>query len=69
VLLVTRLDNVTPRFLPGLNQKPSLANVLDGTTYQLLKGLGILELPGVGENLQDHVKFNIDYLLKEDLSY
>ncbi|RDB27735.1 L-sorbose 1-dehydrogenase [Hypsizygus marmoreus] len=56
----------------GAFKTPQLLELSGIGNQTLLESLGIetlLDIPEVGENLQDHLEFNMDYLLKEDLPY
>lgn len=56
----------------GALKSPQLLELSGIGNRTLLEGFGIevlLDLPEVGENLQDHLEFNTDYLLKADQPY
>jgi choline dehydrogenase-like flavoprotein len=56
----------------GSLKSPQLLELSGVGNSTLLKSLDIpvaLDLPEVGENLQDHLEFNTDFLLKEDAPY
>ncbi|KAG6839143.1 hypothetical protein C0991_005467, partial [Blastosporella zonata] len=56
----------------GSLKSPQLLELSGIGNKNLLDSLNIttiLDLPEVGENLQDHLEWNVDYLLKEDAPY
>ncbi|KAG5634979.1 hypothetical protein H0H81_000157 [Sphagnurus paluster] len=75
-------SNVTQRYSVKANREvilsagalksPQLLELSGIGNQELLNSLGIktiLNFPEVGENMQDHLEWNVDYLLKEDAPY
>ncbi|KAF8075259.1 hypothetical protein FPV67DRAFT_624815 [Lyophyllum atratum] len=56
----------------GSLKSPQLLELSGVGNKKILENLGIktiLDFPEVGENMQDHLEFNQDYLLKEDIPF
>ncbi|GLB41519.1 putative GMC oxidoreductase family protein [Lyophyllum shimeji] len=66
------LANIEVILSAGSLKSPQLLELSGVGNRTVLESLGIpviLEFPEVGENLQDHLEFNQDFLLKEDIPY